>query len=241
MCFTINVNIVREEIEKRFGATFSEPRRYEPSYYQNAFALPLLPVVASHDPGHIHLYRWGLIPSWVRDEEAAARIRKGTFNARAESIDTKPSFRESVRNRRCLVPARGFFEWQDRGGARIPYYIYLREQRIFSFAGIYDQWIHPATGESTTGLSVITTVANPMMEKIHNTKKRMPVILGEQEERSWIDPGVPLEEALRLLDPYPETDMQAHTISGLISRRDAEKNVPELIEPHSYEERDLFS
>jgi len=241
MCFTININIVREEMERRFGATFAEPRRYEPVYYQNAFNLPELPVIPMHDREHIHLYRWGLIPSWTWDEEAAARLRTATFNARAETIAEKPAFREPVKNKRCLVPVRGFYEWQDRNGRKIPWYIYLRDHRPFALAGLFDTWIHPVTGEENRTFSIITTRANPMMERIHHPKHRMPAILPEDAENAWLDTSLSMKELNELLQPFPDAGMQAHTISGLINRRDADRNVPDIIKPYSWEEdRGLF-
>ncbi|MGC9471962.1 MAG: SOS response-associated peptidase [Bacteroidales bacterium] len=241
MCFTININIVREEMERRFGAFFAEPRRYEPAYYQNAFTLPELPVIPMYDPEHIHLYRWGLIPFWVRDAQAAARLRTATFNARAETVTEKPAFREPVKKKRCLVPVRGFYEWQDRNGRKIPWYIYLRDHRPFALAGISDTWIHPVTGEENHTFSIITTRANPMMERIHHPKHRMPVILPEDAENRWLDTSLSVKELHELLQPFPEAGMKAHTISGLINRRDADRNVPEIIRPYSWEEsRGLF-
>ena len=138
MCFTVNVNIVREELEERYGAELIDHDKYRPSYYYHAYSLPLMPVVCSDDPASLRLFRWGLIPSWAEDEKAAIEIMVKTFNARSETIETKPAFRESFISRRCLVPVRGFFEWQHIGGRKIPWYISLRDEDIFSLAGIWD-------------------------------------------------------------------------------------------------------
>ena len=234
MCFTINVNIVREEMEQRFGAVFHEPRRYEPNYYHNAYTAPEIPVITCREPGKIILCRWGLVPAWTKDEESAAKISTQTINARAETLSSKPSFREPIRNKRCLVPARGFYEWQQRAETKVPYYIYLKDQRIFSFAGIYDEWINPVNGDLMQSFSIITTSANPMMEKIHNTRERMPVILPRENELLWIDTGTPPGQVLNVLQPFDEREMQAHTISRLITSRGADKNRPEIIEPWKY-------
>ena len=111
MCYTININLTRNELEKRFGAKFSQPSSFRPGYYFNAFELPALPVIQSEDPGAIRMLKWGLIPFWVKDAKAASEIRMKTFNARAETIHEKPSFRTSVSSKRCLILVRGFYEW----------------------------------------------------------------------------------------------------------------------------------
>ena len=240
MCFTININLTRNEIENRFGAKFRDPGSYQPSYYLNAFDLPLLPVIRSEDPESIDLLHWGLIPFWVKDSRAASEIRLKTFNARAETLLGKPSFRTAARSKRCLVLVRGFYEWQHRDKERIPYFVYFKDQQPLAMAGIYDDWNDRETGEWVQSCTVITTAANPMMEKIHNSKKRMPVILNRESERAWIDPDLPAEKAMKNLQPLDESKLSAHTISKLISKRGVEKNVPELIKPYSYDEDRLW-
>lgn len=241
MCYTININLTRNELEKRFGAKFSEPSSFHPGYYFNAFDLPELPVIRSEEPDSIGMVKWGLIPFWVKDSAAAEEIRRKTFNARAETLLEKPSFRGSVKSKRCLVLCRGFYEWQQRNGDKIPHYIYLRGEPPIALAGLYEDWTDRETGEVLKTCTIITTAANPMMEKIHNTKKRMPVILAGDSEKSWIDPNLGAEKALASLRPVKENRMAYHTISKLISKRGVEKNVPELVKPFSYENGGLFS
>jgi len=240
MCFTIAIHLTRSEIEKRFGARFRPDTSYQPAYYHSAFMLPEIPVITGEDPEVIQLFQWGLIPFWVKDTESADSIRKKTFNARAESITEKPSFRSSIRSKRCLVVSRGFFEWQLRGKTRIPYYVYLEDERPFAFAGIYDRWADPETGEITSTFSIITTEANPMMAKIHNTKKRMPVILPPEEEKAWLDRDLPQQGVLELLKPYDEAGMRAHTISRNISMPGTEKDIPGTLEPYNYDDPALL-
>lgn len=240
MCFTINVNIIKEEMESRFQIPLPDPDYYRPSYYYHAFELPKIPVITSDKPDKIELYQWGLIPSWTRNEEYANDIRYKTFNAKSETITEKPSFRNAVKSNRCLVISKGFYEWQTIGKEKFPYYIYLKDQEIFTFAGVFDHWTNHETGEILKTFSIITTHANSLMEKIHNVKKRMPVILAKEDEKGWLDTTVPLSESLRFLKPFGEEDMRAHTISRLITRRGADKNVPELVAPFDYSNRSLF-
>ena len=240
MCFTVNINLTRNALEKRFGATFRDPSSFRPGYYFNAFEIPDLPVIQTEDPESITLVKWGLIPFWVRDSKAASEIRQKTFNARAETIREKPSFRGAVKSKRCLVLCRGFYEWQHRGSEKIPHYIYLEGEPPLALAGLYDDWTDRETGEVIQTCSVITMAANPLMEKIHNSKKRMPVILPEGTENSWIDPGLSAEDAVKHLKPVDEKEMRFHTISRLISKRGVDKNVPELVKPYAYDSGTLL-
>ena len=240
MCFTVNINLTRNELEKRFGAKFRDPGSYKASYYLNAFDLPRLPVIRSEDPESIDLIQWGLIPFWVKDSRAASEIRLKTFNARAETLLAKPSFRTAAKSKRCLVLVRGFYEWQHYQKEKIPYFIFLKDEQPMAMAGVYDDWTDRETGEWVQSCSVITTAANPMMEKIHNSKKRMPVILSRKSGQAWIDPGLSADKAVENLVSLDESEMSAHTISKLISKRGIEKNVPELEKPYSYDQDRLW-
>lgn len=233
MCFTVNINIVREELERRYGRELIDHDSYRPGYYYHAFALPRLPVVCSGRESGIQLFRWGLIPSWVSSEAEAEEIMTKTFNARSETIFSKPSFRDSFRSRRCLIPVRGFFEWQHHGGRKVPWYITLRDEDIFSLAGIWDSW-SVSDGITLNTFSVVTTRANELMEEIHNTKKRMPVILPASAEELWIREGPEADELTALMQPVGSDTLAAHTVSPLISNARADRNRPELIAPYSY-------
>lgn len=233
MCFTVNVNIVREELEERYGADLIDHDKYRPSYYYHAQSLPLLPVICSDDPASIRLMNWGLIPSWASDESEAEDIRIKTFNARSETVDTKPAFREPFNSRRCLVPVRGFFEWQQVGGRKIPWYIRLRNEDVFSLAGIWDTW-QIQGGVTINTFSIVTTRANDLMTEIHNTKKRMPVILPSSVEKLWLKRDLVKSSALPLMEPVASEMLDAHTISPLITNIKADRNRPELIMPYNY-------
>jgi len=233
MCFTVNVNIVREELEARYGSELIDHDKYRPSYYYHAYSLPTMPVVCSGAGAGIRLFRWGLIPSWITDEKEANEIMLKTFNARSESVSSKPAFRDSFASRRCLVPVCGFFEWQHHGGRKIPWYITLRDEKIFSLAGIWDSWVMQG-GITLNTFSVVTTRANELMEEIHNTKKRMPVILPASAERLWIKEGMQEDALAALMEPVGSDMLSAHTISPLITNARADRDRPELIMPFSY-------
>lgn len=240
MCFTVNVNLIKEELENRYGATLIDPDKYRPSYYYHAFGLPSLPVICSDSPSRIKLLKWGLIPSWTKSIDDANVIRYKTFNARSESIKQKPSFSSSFRSKRCIIPVKGFFEWQHVGNEKIPWYIYQSENEIISIAGIYDDWIEDRTGEVFSTFCVVTTEANELMDKIHNSGKRMPVILSKASESKWIDLSTSEDDAHGLLKPCPSENLKAHTISPLINSRSSDRNTSEVIQPYNYTSGNLL-
>lgn len=241
MCFTIGIKTTRDAIEKRFNVDAQALSDFEFRYFYKAFEYPMIPVITQQEPGEIRLMQWGLIPSWSRDREQAVKIRSGTCNARAESLDEKPSFRKAAKGQRCLVVVGGFFEWQHVAGQKIPWYIREKNHALFTLAGIFDQWTDPETDRHLHTFSVVTTRANTLMEKIHNTKKRMPVILGQQDEPAWIDTNLDAEEKNRLIQPYNASAMTAYTIGKAISGKAADPNDPGIIEPvDHYTDRTLF-
>jgi putative SOS response-associated peptidase YedK len=229
MCFSVNVNLIKEELENRYGATLIDPDKYRPSYYYHAYGLPQLPSICTESPDKIKLLKWGLIPSWTRNIDEANAIRYKTFNARSESISEKPSFATSLRSKRCLIPVKGFFEWQHIGNDKIPWYIYPSGDEIISLAALYDEWTENNTGETFGTFSIITTDANDLMAEIHNLKKRMPAILDLSAERKWIDLSTTPSDALELLKPCSSSYLKAHTIGPLVNDRSANRNTPTII------------
>ena len=157
------------------------------------------------------MLRWGLVPSWAKDPAIGSRM----INARAETVAEKPSFRAAFRQRRCLVLADGFYEWQKRsGGVKQPYYIRLADDRPFAFAGLWERWRRPEGGDLET-CTIITTEANDALRPIH---ERMPVILPAADRAAWLDPGTAPREALQaMLRPYPGDAMTAFPISRLVN------------------------
>ena len=240
MCFSVNVNLVKDELENRYGASFPDRDRYQPSYYYHAYGLPELPAICSGSNDRIQLLKWGLIPSWIRSTGDADFIRYKTFNARAESVRSKPSFSKSFKSNRCIIPVKGFFEWQHVGNEKIPWYIYHGSEEIFSIAGLFDQWVETSTGETFNTFSIITTDANDLLAVIHNSKKRMPVILERSDESRWVNLLTSADEAFALLKPCPSEILKAHTIGNLVNSRSANKNTPEVIRPIVSENNSLL-
>jgi len=235
LCYHTSLVRSPDYLEKRFRAKFEQRSLFEPIYHHSGFSVPLHPVIANESIQSISLYQWGLVPFWTKDELAAERIRTQTLNARAETIHQKPSFRASIMTKRCLVLVDGFYEWREEGNRKYPYYITLTSNDAFTLAGIWDRWQNNRTGEVKDTFSIITTRANPLLERIHNTRKRMPVILRREDETKWLEKDLDRTAIDSLLEPYDASLMQAHTVSRLISTKRANTNVPEVMMEFRYE------
>lgn len=189
-----------------------------PNY--NCAPSQLLPVITNDKSISFNFFRWGLIPFWAKDISIGNKL----INARSETILEKPSFRNAFRQRRCLVPADAFYEWKQEVKEKIPYRIFLKNQNIFSMAGIWEKCKLP-NGETIFSFAIITTQPNTLMTKIHN---RMPVILDKKGEDLWIN-NTDEKELTNLLKPFPAEQMTAYRISNLVNS--PRNNSPKIIEP----------
>lgn len=157
----------------------------------------------------VELMRWGLLPPWAKDKRVAARH----INARSETVHTRPAFREAFRERRCLVPTDGFYEWKREGKKRLPFHFGVRDVDAFAMAGLWERWKSPE-GEWVRTFTVLTTDANALIAPIHD---RMPVILPPAALATWLEPTAG-ETALReLLGPFPAERMEAWRVSPEIN------------------------
>jgi putative SOS response-associated peptidase YedK len=150
--------------------------------------------------------RWGLIPSWWKK---TAKEVPSTFNARAETVATKPMFRTAFKRSRCVIPASGYYEWKPTPGGKQPYYISARDGSVLSFAGLWDEWHDPEAGEPVKSCTIIVTTANDFTRKIHD---RMPVVLEQFEP--WLTGAAGNE----LLKPAPESMLQMWPVSRRVNR-----------------------
>ena len=236
MCYFVEINLPRQALSERFHVPVPQDPRYMQANFLTAFTQPFLPVIALGNRNETDFFRWGLIPFWVKDIETAKKIRNSTYNARSESVWEKPAFRSAINNSRCLVLAHGFYEWQTKGQMKIPYYIRNEDDLPFAFAGISENWINKETGEILNTVSILTKKANPFMEKIHNTKKRMPVILSKEFEFSWIDTEMKKEDLEEMIEKS-NPELQAHSINKNLISGNFDPHNPEITEPYSYEDQ----
>ncbi len=225
MCYYISIIKSRVEIEKRFFVRLPEGISLTPKYRISAFDKKAkLLTIMSDSPQKADFYHWGLIPYWIRTQEEAENIRKKTVNARAETVFIKPSYKRAILSKRALIIADGFFEWHNENGEKIPYYIKFRDGRLFAIAGIWDEWINPATKELIKTVSILTYKANSLLEKVHNTKKRMPLILPEDKERKWLIKKLGEEEIKEFFKIYEYRDLIAYPVSKRIFLKSSEGN-----------------
>jgi putative SOS response-associated peptidase YedK len=236
MCYNLSAKQHILELQKKYGVKPIEGFN-EHGYYQvSGFSHPKLLVLAEEHPKEFEEMKWGLIPSWTKDEEKAKEFQNMALNAKAETIFEKPMFRRSILNKRCILPVDGFYEWREIAKVKYPYYIYPKDKGLFSLGCIYDTWTNKETGEIINSFSIVTTEANEIMAMIHNSKKRMPLILSDTDWQLWIDPKTTKEVLQTLLKPAPNDILRYHPISKAISSRRIDSNYPEIQEELIYDE-----
>lgn len=185
MCFHSLVSMTDQQLAKHFRVNLENMEELAPQFYINAFTHPKTPVITNNKRNTLQRFQWGLIPSWAKNDD----IKKFTLNAKIETLEEKPSFNENIKNR-CLIPSNGFYEWQwldPKGKKKRKFLIKVKGEEVFAFAGLWSQWINKNTGEIIYSYTIITTVANELMSEIHNSKKRMPVIVNPSEYEKWLD------------------------------------------------------
>jgi putative SOS response-associated peptidase YedK len=201
-------------IESHFGPLHIN-LEYRPSY--NIAPSQLSPVVINNsDQREMTAMKWGLVPSWAKDEKMKF------INARSETVHEKPSFKNSLRNKRCLIPADGFIEWH--GTEKQPCYIYLKDQALFGFAGLWSTW-NSLEGVSLNTYSILTTAANEKLTPIH---ARMPIILPSEQYETWLAPDSDLDVLRGLLTAYPSEEFGFHPVSKEVNS--PKNNLPEILQ-----------
>lgn len=176
-------------------------------------------VLAEGGKRRLEMLRWGLVPSWADDPGIGARM----INARSETAPEKPSFRRAFRDRRCLIPADGFYEWKRENGGKQPYYFRMQGGRPFAFAGLWESWTKDGEIRSC---AILTTAANEVVAGIH---ERMPVILPSRHYEAWLDPEAERDELTDLLVPYPGDDLETYPVSRFVNSPGNDD--PRCIEP----------
>jgi len=218
MCGRYTIVADANVLQARFEAQVSN--EYRKQY--NAAPTQLLPVITSEEPKGLSYFFWGLIPSWSKNKAISAKL----INARAESLLQRVSFSTALKSRRCIVPADGFYEWKQvskRG--RIPYRFTLKDERIFSFAGLWDEF-DDENNERIHTFTIITTAPNELVRGFHD---RMPAILSTEGEKKWLDQHSDEENLLSLLKPFEANAMNAYAVSSKVNN--TANNGPELLKP----------
>ena len=207
MCGRYTLTTPAERLAEEFG--FKDSSVELPQSYNVAPTQAVAAVLEEGGGRRLEVLRWGLIPPWANDPQIGSRM----INARSETAPEKPSFRRAFRERRCLIPADGFYEWQRTNGAKQPFYIHMEDGRPFAFAGLWESWGRGNEGEIRT-CTILTTGANAVVGEIH---ERMPVIVAPDAYDVWLDPSSERDELTGLLAPYPEDEMEAYPVSRFVN------------------------
>ena len=233
MCCRVAQGSGRDKVKKKMkarGDTLTITPRLNLAPTQDA----LVAVQASGDV-RLEEMRWGMIPPWARDKSIGAKLA----NARAETVDEKPSFRQPFRRRRCLLPVDGYYEWESRPGGKQPVYYSMRDGDLFCLAGLWETWTTPeqndepelpglgqAQAETLCTFTVITTTPNRLAKRVHD---RMPVIVHPADYGNWLSPESKAADLKRLLRPFDDEPMQEHYVTPLMNNPRFE--APACIEP----------
>jgi len=206
MCFHSKQSKDAQTLEKRYDAKLESPELFKTGD-TNGFEHPYCAIITNDQQEIIQFAQWGLIPDWAKDKS----IQNSTLNAKIETIHVKPSFRNSS-SKRCLIPADGFYEWQwldPKGKKKQKYLVHLPSEELFSFAGLWNTWKDDLTGETFHTYTILTTEANELMSVVHNSKKRMPVIINPKAEKEWLNSGqLDMYNDFLVADPLRTADEQ---------------------------------
>jgi putative SOS response-associated peptidase YedK len=206
MCGRYSLNKSKIQLEERFQAEMLPD--FDPRY--NIAPTQLVPVITSQSPKGFSFFYWGITPDFGQNKPVAQKL----INARAETVKEKISFKNSFEKRRCLIPADGFFEWKKLGKkTKIPYRFTLKDDELFAFAGIWEEF-ETVNGESQHTFLILTTTPNNLVEDVHD---RMPVILNRNMEKKWLDSYTSEAELLEMMIPYPSEQMMSYTVSPLVN------------------------
>ncbi len=221
MCGRFSLGASATTLAAQFGL-FEAPAwapRYNIAPSQEVLTILRTP---DHPEPHVALRRWGLIPLWAEGPAVGSRM----INARAETVASKTAFRRAFKERRCLVLADGFYEWQRQERRKQPFYIRLRDGRPFAFAGLWERWA-PPDGQPLDSCTILTTAANDLIHPLH---VRMPVILPDAAYAAWLNPsGQDVERLQSLLRPYPAEEMTAYPVSTVVNN--PANDAPSCTEP----------
>jgi putative SOS response-associated peptidase YedK len=195
------------QIKDFFG--LEEVPEFAPRY--NVAPSQEVPIVRLDEKGTRRLVqvRWGLIPSWAEDASIGYKL----INARSETVADKPSFRAAFRQRRCLVPASGFFEWRANGKTKQPFYIHQRDGLPLAIAALWERWKAPE-GQPVESCTLLTTEANQTLRPLH---QRMPVFLAQADHTCWFEPSAKPADLLPLLRPYSAEELVAYAVSSQVN------------------------
>ena len=221
MCGRFTLTVDPAQAQENFS-NYTFPEKFAPRFN----IAPTQPILAipNDEKFTADFFIWGLIPMWAKDPNIGNRL----INARAETLAEKPAFRGSLKYKRCLILADGFYEWKSADGkkSKTPFFIHMKDRKPFAFAGLWDSWNSPEGSQLKT-CTIITTEPNELMSLLHN---RMPVILHPRDYDKWLDPSPQTPDQLTpLLKPFPANMMDAYPVTPLVNK--PANDIPELVVP----------
>jgi putative SOS response-associated peptidase YedK len=221
MCGRYVITTAPEALRRLFG--YAEMPNF-PARHNVAPTQPVPVVLQDRGVRHFHLMRWGLWPAWVKDPRQFALV----INARSETVQDKPAFRNALKRRRCLLPADGYYEWQQADGRKRPFFIHPTDGHPIAFAGLAETWMGP-NGEETDTVAIVTTVAAPEMAALHH---RVPVTIGPDDFDTWLDCTTPdVDQAMALLVAPQSGSFVWHEVSTAVNH--VANDDPQLVLPMS--------
>jgi putative SOS response-associated peptidase YedK len=224
MCGRFTYKLTWPEIVKLYRLTLDQPARNTQPRYNICPTTVIDTVVSSEGKRALVPMRWGLIPGWW--SKPLKEMRLATFNARAETVATKPMFRDAFESNRCLIPASGYYEWHDGPGGKQPYYFTRRDGQPITFAGLWSTWRDKEAGNNLLSCTMVVTKPNDFVAEVHD---RMPVMLEAKEFEQWVSGDT--KDATALMKPAGERVLQKWPVSKRVNSSRAPDDDASLIEP----------
>ncbi|MBL8148785.1 MAG: SOS response-associated peptidase [Blastocatellia bacterium] len=221
MCGRFTLQHSTAEVAERFEVqeiAFQLTPRYNIAPSQQIAAI----VAQTPTTRKLEQFKWGLVPSWAKEPTIGNRM----INARAETLTEKASFKKAFIQRRCIIPADGFYEWTGEGRSRKPLYIQRIDRKLFGLAGLWEEWRAPDSS-TLRSCTIITVEPNRFISAIHH---RMAVILMPEDEAAWLNPDLnKTDELMKLLKPYPDDLLEAYPVSTRVNSPSVDD--PECLQP----------
>lgn len=232
MCYSTSLRKKEKEIEKRFYAEMEIPLLYEPYYYQSGFEHKNLFIIPQDYPEEIYPAMWGLVPEFGKNDIEEFYKGYNTLNARSENVFGSRTYKNSIRDKRCLIIADGFFEPHYENNISYPHFCHLRDDSLFAFAGIYTE-----IDDAVYSCSILTIKANDFFAEVHNKKKRMPLVLNDEFEEEWLRKDLTEANIMELMRVgFTSDEFEAYPVTRDLNKRGEPKDVPWAISKVDYPE-----
>jgi len=215
MCYRVKQSDIVDEYVNYYNAPVTdEVTDGLPYYHANGFEHPVLAIITQRDQQrNLERMQWGLMPNWKKPIEDMVKMSNNTLNAKSETIYDLVSFKGSIVNKRCILPVEGFYEYKEVNKDKLPYFIHPKAHPYFNLACIYSFYQNPLNKEWVKSFSIVTGEANELMASIHNTKKRMPLIIDNENIDNWLNPNINKEEINHMMTPCNDSTMAAYRVS----------------------------